>query len=315
MASSPPPVPPSPQQPSETPAAVPSMPAPSFAAALSALTPPLPALVRAAYTRAAQSGALTFTASAATATVPITPALSFRVRFCPSLADKPRNTRAEAARVDPFAPPTPALLVAALPGYNVVLNRYPVVERHFLLCTAAFEAQTDPLRARDLDAAAAVLGAWAGAADERLFGFYNSGEPSGASQPHRHIQFIPVSARRALPFDAVPEGAAVWVNPELPFESYCVRWRETGIAEAYRLLMARVPHGGAYNLGVTDEWMAAVPRVSEDGGREGVAINGTVCAGEVLARTDEDWGFFRGGGLAEVLAGIGVRNGEIVKRL
>lgn len=32
---------------------------------------------------------------------------------------------------------------------------------------------------------------------EGLFGFFNSGEHSGASQPHRHIQFLPVASMRS----------------------------------------------------------------------------------------------------------------------
>lgn len=32
---------------------------------------------------------------------------------------------------------------------------------------------------------------------EELFGFFNSGGNSGASQPHRHIQFLPVESMRS----------------------------------------------------------------------------------------------------------------------
>ena len=32
---------------------------------------------------------------------------------------------------------------------------------------------------------------------EELFGFFNSGQYSGASQPHRHIQFLPVESMRS----------------------------------------------------------------------------------------------------------------------
>ena len=48
------------------------------------------------------------------------------------------------------------------------------------------------------------------------------------------------------------------------------------------------------------------PRTSEDGGREGVGVNGTVLAGELLAKRQEDWDFFGSGGLEEVLRGIGI---------
>jgi len=52
----------------------------------------------------------------------------------------------------------------------------------------------------DLEATYACLKAWtenkAGhdGQPKRLFAFFNSGEHSGASQPHRHLQFLPVES-------------------------------------------------------------------------------------------------------------------------
>jgi len=57
---------------------------------------------------------------------------------------------------------------------------------------------------------------------------------------------------------------------------------------------------------VTREWMVLAPRTSEDGGRDGVSVNGTVLAGELMAKRQEDWDFFGSGGLEEVLGGIGL---------
>ena len=48
----------------------------------------------------------------------------------------------------------------------------------------------------DLGAAYACLTAYRENGEE-LFGFFNSGEHSGASQPHRHIQFLPVESMRS----------------------------------------------------------------------------------------------------------------------
>lgn len=51
----------------------------------------------------------------------------------------------------------------------------------------------------DLEATYACLKAWAAGADskhKRLFAFFNSGDHSGASQPHRHLQFLPVERMR-----------------------------------------------------------------------------------------------------------------------
>lgn len=80
-----------------------------------------------------------------------------------------------------------------------MLNKYPVIAHHFILATKAFKAQTDLLEDGDLAITYACLTAWggsedggAGAATRRLFAFFNSGARSGASQSHRHVQFLPV---------------------------------------------------------------------------------------------------------------------------
>lgn len=57
------------------------------------------------------------------------------------------------------------------------------------------------LQEDDLAATYACLKAWKGQTTDdsrrRLFAFFNSGEHSGASQPHRHLQFLPVEAMRS----------------------------------------------------------------------------------------------------------------------
>ena len=52
----------------------------------------------------------------------------------------------------------------------------------------------------DLEATYACLKAWAeDDKQKRLFAFFNSGDHSGASQPHRHLQFLPVEHMRDSP--------------------------------------------------------------------------------------------------------------------
>ena len=103
----------------------------------------------------------------------------------------------------------------------LVLNKYPVIAQHFILATAAFARQGDLLGEGDLAATFACLRAWGeGAGDgddddddddgtgagvratKRLFAFFNSGPHSGASQPHRHVQFLPVERMREDRADA-----------------------------------------------------------------------------------------------------------------
>lgn len=76
-----------------------------------------------------------------------------------------------------------------------MLNKFPVIPNHFILATTAFKEQTDLLEEEDIGAAYKCLKAYRENGEE-LFGFFNSGNHSGASQPHRHIQFLPVESMR-----------------------------------------------------------------------------------------------------------------------
>ena len=139
--------------------------------------------------------------------------LQFQLRYCPALAKKPTATpKPEASdghpppatttkKPDPFENPSAELLIAQIPAqnpaYNLVLNKFPVIPDHFILATREWKSQTDLLEKGDLEATYACVKTWAGAgagAGKKLFAFFNSGEESGASQPHRHIQFLPVEA-------------------------------------------------------------------------------------------------------------------------
>lgn len=109
---------------------------------------------------------------------------------------------------DPFENPSPDLLIAQFPpenpAYNLILNKFPVIPNHFLLVTKDWHAQTDILDKSDLEATYECLKAWNTDGDgsrsangsKSLFAFFNSGDDSGASQPHRHLQFLPVEAMR-----------------------------------------------------------------------------------------------------------------------
>jgi ATP adenylyltransferase len=183
-----------------------------------------------------------------------------------------------------------------------------------MLCTAAFEPQEAPLPPNDIAAVYSVLKQWS-VPGERLYGFFNSGAMSGASQPHRHVQFFPIeNSRGKLPYDDAPP--RVWMHPGMPFKSFCIAFSEEPqvqeVVDAYQTLLKRcqelLGEGCSYNMGITKEWIVLLPRVSADGGREGVGINGTVLAGEVMVKKQEDWDFFLAGGLESVLRGIGLPN-------
>jgi len=104
---------------------------------------------------------------------------------------------------NPFLPYEPALFVADLPPHHVcLLNKFNVVDRHLLLVTRHFASQCEPLDAGDFAALAVCLAAADG------LGFYNGGPEAGASQRHKHLQWIPVSPTE-LPLAAQIEALRV----------------------------------------------------------------------------------------------------------
>ncbi|GAD94162.1 bis(5'-nucleosyl)-tetraphosphatase, putative [Paecilomyces variotii No. 5] len=175
--------------------------------------------------------------------------IPYQLRYCPALAKKqnqaPKGDEKKGPKPDPFENPSPDLLLAEIPQeqprYALVLNKFPVIPNHFILATKAWKSQTDILEKEDVEATYACLQNWGettadGGQDrgldaaKRLFAFYNSGEESGASQPHRHIQFLPVEAMRESESDAwrplvdhfasekvAKTGSGLLVLPQLPF--------------------------------------------------------------------------------------------------
>lgn len=99
-----------------------------------------------------------------------------------------------------------------------MLNKFAVVPEHFILATKDYKLQTHILEEDDLQATLACIEAYEedevreGAFSQNdksqseggLFAFFNGGDHSGASQPHRHIQLLPVSRMR----DGLDEGSS-----------------------------------------------------------------------------------------------------------
>jgi ATP adenylyltransferase len=214
-------------------------------------------------------------------------------------------------KLDPFEDPPPDLLIAALPrndpSHNLVLNKYPVIANHSIIATKTSKPQTDVLEEDDLAITHACLRAWgednSHDSPRRLFAFFNSGEHSGASQAHRHLQFLPfedmagsitTQEEWALLVDKIdhpfPEKPHFLHNPALPFRHYALRIpRRSSSTELhqtyltlYRTAVESVrdfnseppakdtsetknPNAAAisYNLAMTVDMMAICPRRSE----------------------------------------------------
>lgn len=131
-----------------------------------------------------------------------------------SAANEPKKPR-----VDPFSHPDPDLVVVAgLHGsHNIILNKFPVVDRHALLCTVDFIPQNEHLNVVDFTAITEVFNY---GLDDFLM-FYNCGYNSGASQGHKHVQFIPLrcsvggSEEVCYPIESWVRAAVAWKAVEM----------------------------------------------------------------------------------------------------
>ncbi|KAH9935653.1 HIT-like protein [Fomitopsis serialis] len=132
--------------------------------------------------------------------------VDFEIRLCPALQQKPNlptphfnsAPQLSSGKPDPFAPPYILNLCLGEikdeeegTEYVILFNKYSVVRHHILLITKEYQSQTSPLLPPDLVQTYLLLLA-AQRTGRRYFAFYNCGELSGASQPHKHLQLIPV---------------------------------------------------------------------------------------------------------------------------
>ncbi|MGZ5357305.1 MAG: phosphorylase, partial [Solirubrobacterales bacterium] len=220
--------------------------------------------------------------------------IRFLVRVLASLKQKQREAgvRADGAsrgrdRANPFLPHDPRLFVAGLTATHFcLLNKFNVVDSHLLLVTRAFEDQERLLTPADLGAMAVAL------AEIDGLGFFNGGTAAGASQPHKHLQLVPLPLAReghgsALPIEpllaavlAAAEPGEPATVPGLPFRHALLaldgRADAAGLNRAYGRLLAAAGLAAAdavgaadarpampYNLLLTRRWMLIVPRSRE----------------------------------------------------
>lgn len=255
------------------------------------------------------------------------------MRFSPALANKPNKTSSlprhepQPKPFNPFEAPPPALTVAAIePDHLLVLNKFAIVPEHSILITRAFQPQTHLLAAGDLAAAHACTRAYRNdaqrAPDETdLFVFFNSGAHSGASQPHRHLQLLPVARMRdglaagagwqvladqvvrdddddeprggSRPFFTAGERLPPGIDAEALLAVYLRLYRiACSAAGAGRVSTAAVAEGLeariSYNLAMTADSMVIMPRTAEGAvvrDKQGREVGLLALNGTVLAGT------------------------------
>ncbi|CEI38614.1 hypothetical protein FVEN_g4826 [Fusarium venenatum] len=302
----------------------------------------LPELVKTTFTKARSEGDLHyFPTQVAVLNVDSIP---FQLRFSPSLANKPKPPPKDISKpqkpFDPFESPLPALKVSDLgPSHYCVLNKFAIVPEHFILATKDFKPQTHVLEESDLEATLACIEAYEAArrteaeqghrdgalgGGDGLYAFFNCGDHSGASQPHRHIQLLPIARMKDgfeidTPWTVLADQLKVKVAPFTTFaEDINLNMSGTELHAIYLRLYRKAckavasytkdtTHEGeaptegptliSYNMAMTKSTLVICPRLAEgvklqsqDGDILGtVAFNGTLLAGTALVKNELEW--------------------------
>ncbi|KAI5961278.1 APA2 [Candida theae] len=215
---------------------------------------------------------------------------------------------------NPFEKPEPELTI--LEGYGpnlefkLVFNKFPVISKHFLMVTREFKHQNTPLSEEELSATYKILTELAKQSplDEDWFAFYNCGPESGASQPHKHIQFMRAPSRKG--FKSYAEllsqnttSPANAQNPSqdqnIPFAHYLIRLNENDIGDeslavsfasllqhTMNVLKENDQHHISFNFVMTTKYMLMVPR-SNSKFEDKLGINACGVYGLILCKNQE----------------------------
>ncbi|KAJ7495961.1 ATP adenylyltransferase-domain-containing protein [Mycena galericulata] len=280
--------------------------------------------------------------------------IEYEIRLCPALQNKPhlptphftgQDDTPLKTKGDPFEPPyIPNLLVGDLrdednaEDYVVLLNKYSVVPQHFLLVTKEFRSQASPLMPSDLVQTYLLLAA-ARKARNNLFAFYNCGDNSGASQAHKHVQFIPLEDEDGPPVEYLArsvklETADTPFALNLAYANHVYRFPdrfyssspeklEIVLAQAFLSLLDLVistirhdpdyPAGKpSYNVVITLEHMHLIPRrqethiLAETG--DALSVNALAFAGMLLVKSERELAAVKTEGVGKILRAVGLES-------
>lgn len=246
----------------------------------------------------------------------------FLLRTLSNLKRKDAATRLKKAgdtHQNPFKPYEEALYVRDVGDDHIcLLNKFNVVDHHLLIVTREFESQRDTINRKDFHALAHVMQEINGLA------FYNGGQIAGASQPHKHLQLVPLpmASCAELPFSETLNQ----LKPGHPNNRPELGFRHSGMllpdglfndptraADALKSIYNQLREElgiqddglqttAAYNLLITRKWMLMVPRSEES--FAGISFNSLAFVGSLLVRSEEDANTLKAHGVIKALASV-----------
>ncbi|KZT29031.1 hypothetical protein NEOLEDRAFT_1160702 [Neolentinus lepideus HHB14362 ss-1] len=280
--------------------------------------------------------------------------IEYEIRLCPALQHKPHlptphfdpRQKNPDGKPDPFEPPyIENLYIGEVKDeedgkeYVALLNKYCVIPLHFLLASKKYESQASPLLPPDLVQIYLLLLA-AKKAGSPFFAFYNCGDRSGASQPHKHIQLLPLEDENGPPSNRLA------LNPRkitlerpfslssLPYANHIFRLPlmsvstpideiEEKLSQAFLSLLDLVistvrhdPHYPAgtpsYNAVLTLDHLHLIPRAEENytlkETGDQLSINAVGFAGMLLVKSEDELEAVKREGVGKILRGVGLES-------
>jgi len=292
--------------------------------------------------------------------------IEYEIRLCPALQKKPTlptphfdpNVKSQeelpvqsynGGRPDPFSPPyVPNLYIGDLSAvengveYPILLNKYSVIPHHFLMVTKEFQSQTSLLKPPELAQIYMLLNAGR-QANRPFVAFYNCGDNSGASQPHKHVQFIPIEGNDGPPIERLAKSVQLerpdkpFSLTSLPYANHVFRFTsptsptsstsrsdvEAALANIFISLLdltistirhdPEYPRGSlSYNVIMTLEHMHVIPRKHEThtlhNTGEKLSVNALGFAGMLLVKSEEELEAVKQEGWSSILKSVGLKS-------
>lgn len=210
-----------------------------------------------------------------------------------------KKEKLDGKKHNPFLPYEKEMEVAPFTqNHALLLNKFPVIEHHLLAVTRDYAHQDRLLTFEDFHAMWALLAELDGCV------FYNGGAAAGASQHHKHLQWIPLPMAGPeiyLPIEPLLVCGTpneLTCAPPLPFAHLIAAMDPAArqhlsktIPETYQLYLSMLRRlgcyggfgdPGAYNLLATRKWMLIVPRSNEF--YQGISVNSLGFLGSVFVR-------------------------------
>ena len=253
---------------------------------------------------------------------------AYILKIARKLRDKPKAPKNTREWKNPFLPPDEDLYVCKLSEtHSLVLNKFNITPHHVIVITNDFVRQEEPLTVDDFVATCKVVESMPG---DGGMAFFNCGPISGASQPHKHIQCIPLpiaytsdSVPIDPPFHSVIQQALAEKQPcvdivhvdRLPFLHGIIKitMNEGGdmLKHGYEAILDDLEmqvrdswsRTDSYNMIMTKEYMMIVPRRAEYIGS--VGCNSMGFAGSFFLATQQEIDDVKTYGPTHVLSHLG----------